>query len=183
MLKVKSRIKDVAWNIGTKTSTVTLSSEIRPKDLADLLEKDLNVGFEEYDERQSDQMRKYYWELIPKLARKHKLKNSEVHNMMLRDYSEVFMFDNSPVVVEIPDTEEAEKQSLRDEKVHLLPTSEVRVYDDATYRVYFLLKGSHQLTKKQYVRLLEGLIEECKAAGISTETPEEIARIKALWSQ
>lgn len=42
--------------------------------------------------------------------------------------------------------------------------------------------GSHVYNKKQMNRLLDAVIQDCKAVGIQTETPEELARMIESWS-
>lgn len=49
-----------------------------------------------------------------------------------------------------------------------------------TIRCYY---GSSRYNTKQMSRLIDNLIEDCKALGIPTETPEQIEKIKSLWAQ
>ena len=46
-----------------------------------------------------------------------------------------------------------------------------------------LYYGSSTYDTKQMSLLLQNIIEDCKAQGIPTETPNEIARLKALWGE
>lgn len=43
--------------------------------------------------------------------------------------------------------------------------------------------GSSSYDKAEMGRLLDDLIEDAKALGIETESPDEIARIKSLWGE
>ena len=43
--------------------------------------------------------------------------------------------------------------------------------------------GSSTYNSKEMSVLLDNIIDECKAAGIPTETPEEIARMKEEWNR
>lgn len=47
-----------------------------------------------------------------------------------------------------------------------------------TIRCYY---GSSRYNTKQMSRLIDNLVEDCKALGIPTETPEQIEQIKSLW--
>ena len=51
---------------------------------------------------------------------------------------------------------------LTDSELHLMPTGRSFKQDDDTYDIYVKLKNSHNLTKKQFSRLLDGAIEERK---------------------
>ena len=46
------------------------------------------------------------------------------------------------------------------------------------YRVY---RGSHTYDSSEMAQLIAGTVDECQAMGIQTETPEELARMAALW--
>lgn len=45
-----------------------------------------------------------------------------------------------------------------------------------------LYKGSSTYDSKQMSRLIDYIVEEAQDLGIETDTPDEIARMKALWS-
>lgn len=46
-----------------------------------------------------------------------------------------------------------------------------------------LYSGSSTYDTAQMSRLLDLIIQDCKIQGIPTETPDEIARLKALWGE
>lgn len=46
-----------------------------------------------------------------------------------------------------------------------------------------LYYGSSEYDTSQMHRLLELIIEDCREQGIQTDTPEEIARMEALWGE
>jgi hypothetical protein len=46
-----------------------------------------------------------------------------------------------------------------------------------------LYYGSSTYDSSQMSRLLDLIIQDCKEQGIPTETPDEIARLKALWGE
>lgn len=50
-------------------------------------------------------------------------------------------------------------------------------------REVFCYSGSSAYNTKEMSRLIDWLIEEAKGLGITTATPEEVARMKDLWSE
>ena len=46
------------------------------------------------------------------------------------------------------------------------------------YRIY---KGSSQFDSREMAILINGIVDDAKALGISTETPEQIANMLSLW--
>ena len=84
----------------------------------------------------------------------------------------------------IPEDESARERIDEDMEIHLAPTDTLEVAEDQTIlRVYQKLKGSHEYNTKEMSDLLNGLISECKEMGIETATPEEIARMIALYEE
>ena len=132
-------------------------------------------------EKRSLDANSYYWLLLGKLAKVHKISNNYCHNVMLRRYGVLEEFDGSPVYTVIPDTDEAEKKADESEKYHIKPTSNVREGNDGKmYRTYVLLKGSHSYDTAEMSRLISGLRDECLQCGIPVETPDEIAQLLSL---
>ena len=65
------------------------------------------------------------------------------------------------------DTDEAEEQILEAEKTHLKPTSRVIEGQDGNiYRLYVLLKGSSAMDKEEFSALMDGILDECRQAGL-----------------
>lgn len=52
-----------------------------------------------------------------------------------------------------------------------------------TFNCYIVFKETHTLDTKEMARLIDGTVQEAKQLGIETATPEELARMKALWGE
>ena len=105
-----------------------------------------------------------------------------LHNLLLRRFGEDEDIDGQTVYLILPDSHEAEKKAQESETYHLRPTSQTKEGKDGkTYRTWVLLKGSHDMDTKAFSRLLDGLIEECKAQGIDTMTPDQIERMMRAY--
>lgn len=126
----------------------------------------------------------YYWVLLGKMADALRLPKPEVHNRMLRAYGQVQGIEGRLVTVTIPDTEEAEKQTLMAESFHVRPTSQVKLgTKNQMFRTYLLLKGSHELNTQEFSMLLDGTVQEAKQLGIETLTPMELEAMYAEHSK
>lgn len=105
----------------------------------------------------------YYWSLLSELAGVLRTSNEQLHFEMLKRYSTVTAWATLDTV------DLSKVYSFRyNEEVN-------RVDHTVYYRIY---TPSEELDTKEFARLLDGLIDECKAAGIETATPEEVARMK-----
>ena len=127
----------------------------------------LDIIIKKHRKKRSLDANAYYWVLISKLAKVLNTSNAEIHNHLLRLYGEPELFDGIPVYTTIPETEEAEKKVNTLMDYHLAPTSQVREGNDGVmYRTYRLIRGSHTFNSEEMARLIDGLIESCKEAGI-----------------
>lgn len=135
-----------------------------------LKDKDVTLTVKPYRAKRTLSANAYYWKLLGELAKVLKVSNPYLHNQLLRRYGVV----NGDMFVNIPDTDEAARKTDESETYHLKPTSAVQ----GDFRIYLMLKGSRDMNKEEFSRLLNGLIDECKECGIETMTPDEIARLK-----
>ena len=58
-----------------------------------------------------------------------------------------------------------------------------REIDGKIFNCYLVFKETHTLDTKEMSRLIDGTVQEAKQLGIETATPEELARMKALWGE
>lgn len=144
--------------------------------------KKYSVEIKEYREPRSSDANSYYWVLLGRLHKALNISRNYCHNLMLRRYGTLERFDEKPVYLVIPDTEEAAKKADEAETYHIKPTSSVRTGKDGkTYRTYMLLKGSHDYDTAEMSALIDGIVEECRQVGIETMTPLELERLKDEW--
>jgi len=113
----------------------------------------------------------YYWSMVNELAKAVGNPIAVQHNLLLRDYSEVLEIDGAPVVVLIPDTEEAEKEVLNSSVLHLIPSDKV----ENGSRYHCILLGSSMMDSKQMARLIDGTAEEMKALRLVPPPTAEMA--------
>lgn len=133
----------------------------------------LSLEIKPYRAKRSLDANAYYWVLLTKLAKVLNTSNSELHNSMLRKYGFYEYIDGKLFMTVLPDTDEAQKKILGAEEYHLKPTSDVREGKDGVmYRTYIMLRGSSTYNTEEMARLIDGLITDCKCAGI---TDSEIA--------
>ena len=53
----------------------------------------------------------------------------------------------------------------------------------AKFNCYIVYKETHTLDTKEMAKLIDGTVQEAKQLGIETATPDELARMKALWGE
>lgn len=170
----------VSWTDGGASGLCLTLRTPQAKVIASQLEpeQEYDVEIKKHRKKRSLSANAYYWALIGKLADALKAPQTLVHNMILRDYGQMERYGGKLVYVVLPDTAEAEEKAGRAETYHLKPTSQTKYgLDGQVYRTWMLLRGSSTYNTHEFSRLLDGLIEECKDAGIETMTPAELARL------
>lgn len=146
----------------------------------------LSLEIKPYKRQRSLNANAYYWTLLTKLATAVGLSNPECHNMMLRGYGQPEVIDSVNVYLPIPDTEDAARKVDNYTDYHFQPTSQVKQGNNGImYRTYKLLRGSHTYDTAEMARLIDGLISECKHAGIPDReiaTPDEQRILKEKYN-
>lgn len=145
----------------------------------------LSLEIDKYHAKRSLKSNDYYWTLLSKFAKVLHLSNPEAHNRMLCNYGVDEVIDGKRVLMPIPDTEEAARTARNAHEYHIKPTSEVKTgKDGVVYRTYKLLRGSRTYNTSEMARLIDGLISECKEAGIPDSeiaTPNEKRLLKERY--
>ena len=169
MMEFTGKFSDLMIDLFIKKQKIVLTvnedakqafEELRNCDLIDIVIK-------KHRKKRSLDANAYYWVLVSKLAKVLDSSNPEIHNYLLRMYGEPELFDGIPVYTTIPETEEAERKVNTLMDYHLAPTSQVREGNDGVmYRTYRLIRGSHTFNTEEMARLIDGLVESCKEAGI-----------------
>lgn len=100
-------------------------------------------------------------------------------NKLIADYGQEEFIDGQIVVL---------KSNLPPDKmcnVEYLHTDCVRITEENGKEVYFykVFRGTHTYNSWEMAKLIDGTIQECKNVGVETATPDEIARMNALWAQ
>ena len=183
MTNLKGRILEVKYKWGQVTLLLQVDSSLESlQALSEECRSDLlSIDIKKHKEKRSLNANKYYWEMLGKLADKLKISNNRLHNTLLARYGEFKTFDGKIIEVEIPESESASNKVLEDSTTHLKPTSAIVFKKGELYRVYMMLLGSSEMNTKQFSRLVDGLLSECKEVGIPTISDEEVERMLANW--
>lgn len=133
----------------------------------------------EHKEKRSLSQNSYYWCLCGKVAQKTRVPTAVIHNQNLRDLGLVLRINEELVPIYLPDTDEAEKTALSADTYHIKPTSHVKEGKDGKlFRCYVMLRGSSTFNTEEMTALLDLMIQEAKAQGIETMTPDELAKMR-----
>lgn len=178
-MKMRGRLKEIMQDVLNGGFIISFHVQAVPSGVETLREEnDLAISLKKWREHRSLSANAYYWVLVGKLSELTGQPNAVIHNMLLRRYGVAEIVGGQLLTVMVPDTDEAERETLEKEIYHLKPTSKLKEGKDGRmFRAYILLKGSSDFDTKEMARLIDGTIEECKEVGIDTLSTEEVRRM------
>lgn len=139
----------------------------------------LSIEIKKYRDKRSREANNYFWHLCGKIA--EKLSEEKVK----RTKEEIYRDAIKESGVWCDDEVEPDKVKWRcaaweqigtgwfTERVDFTPDGEKEII-----RFYY---GSSRYNTKQMSRLIDNIVQDCKAMGIETLTPDKLAEIKSLW--
>ena len=145
------------------------------------VDRDIVWDLSEHKEKRSLSQNAYYWVLCGKVSQATRISTAAIHNQNLRDLGLVWRVNDELVPIYLPDTEEAEKVAINAETYHIKPTSKTKEGKDGkVFRCYVMLRGSSTFTTDEMSALLDLMIQEAKAQGIETITPDELEHMREI---
>ena len=170
---MRGKIKDLTFNRdGEQIISFLLSpGEDFRYSYDDLNGKELNIEVKEYRKKRSLNANNYAWELITKLADKLRISKEETYFKMLKDYGQSAM-------ISVFSSVDIERYGLK-----YYEKAGESVLNGKEYTHYKVYKGSSEFDTREMSIFIDGIVEECKNVGIETMTPNEIAKMEALWRE
>lgn len=137
----------------------------------DLKDKEkLSIDIKQHREKRSLNANNYAWKLITEIADVLCASKDELYLLMLKRYGQselISVLSHIPIEHYVKYFEEAGESTLNGKLFK-------------HYRVY---KGSSEFDSREMAIFIDGIISEAKELGIQTETPNQIAEMKARWGE
>lgn len=134
--------------------TRQLTFEVNPDEVKELPEH-CELTIEKWSPDRGMSQNAKYWSVVNEIAKLTRQPKSAVHNHLLNEYGEIEYTNGEPVVIVL----KSGYNYLTDSELHLMPTGRSFTQDGTTYDIYFKLKNSQNLTRKQFSRLIDGALE------------------------
>lgn len=201
-MDLKGRIENLYRDFKTGKWNILLSLENYPaEEINDLLDCEIAIRLNKCRNKRSLDANAYFYVLVNKIAERAKLSDIEVHDKLLSQ-NLAYVIENGAVdwivadwksnahrLVKLAVTEHGKQQfkyyydSLQDVALNK-PNGEP--YRDSegnpkTSRIFWHIKGSHEMDTKEMARLIDATVEEAKDLGIETMTPTDIEKMKQMW--
>ena len=186
MIELVGWVKDISRSMDGRTRLLFESETDFTASADTLLAYDLiRVKIAKYKVKRSLDANAYYWVLLTKLSRLLHVSNNELHNRMICDYGQPWVVSGSLHRAMLPDTDEVAEKVARSAEYHLRPTTQViTLADGRNYRTYITMRGSSSYNTEEMARLIDGLISDCRSAGMTDAdimTPAEKMKLKEVY--
>lgn len=128
--------------------------------------------FDTYARKRSSDANAYMWVLVNEIAKKLQASDIEIYKSLVRDYGVFF------------------DVALEAEKAKSIMTGWTRqgigwiaekVSENGKEVIARLYYGTSAYSRKQMARVIDGTVDEAESLGIQTKTPDEIAKLVAMW--
>jgi hypothetical protein len=175
-MKAKCRIKDFAKSIhGNRVLSLDILSGMNEQELNELNDRDLSIDIKQWRERRSLDANAYFWVLCDRLSEVTGRGKSEIYRDEIRDIG-----GNSETVCVMDKA--VDKLRSAWEKNGLgwqTETFDSKLDGCTNVTLYY---GSSAYDKAQMARLIDNVVQDCKAVGIETMTPDQLDRLKEEWA-
>ncbi len=171
---MKGRLIDLVVGMdGKQRITVSVDEDFR-ETWNELHDADISVEIKKYRKRRSLDANAYAWVLIDKLANKLNLTKVEVYRELIRNIGGV----SQTVCVKTEAVEALCSGWKHNGLGWFVETFPSKLPGCTNVILYY---GSSCYDTRQMGNLIDLLVEDCKAQGIETATPDELARYKNEW--
>lgn len=130
-------------------------------------DKEKIFDVKEHKEKRSLNANNYYWKLVNEIANKLHTSKEEVHERMIKRYSQ------SEYISVLEDVDLSSYIKYSEQK-------NTFIHNNKRFKSYLVFKGSSEMNKKEMSILIDGIVSEAKEMGIETLTPDEIAKLEFI---
>lgn len=178
MLKLRARIEDLTSKQGV--SVITLAGNRSPEEVEPYKDKDLDVEIKEHKDRRSLDANACLWACLGELAGTLGFTNWDMYLIELKAYGQ---FVNVRIREEaLPafaknwrTVDEVGSETVIEEIIN--PDTGYPEDREVTYKYVNCYFGSHTYNTKEFSRLLSGVIEDMKSAGLTPPPSEDMRRM------
>lgn len=176
-MDLTGRLCEVSRDFRTRKPILKFVINEEPNGIEDLADKELKIKVGKQTKQRSLDANAYFHVLCDKLRQELGISMAHCKNHLITSYGQIEYIDDEIAAI---------KSNIPFEKMREMETPHLRFHSmspDGQY-MYILYRGSHTYSTEEMHKLLTGTIQECLSVGnIETKTPDEIAKLEALWGE
>ena len=175
---MKGRIIDFVFGLNRKQRiTVEIDNDFRNK--YDLLKDfDVEVTIQKYRQKRSKTANAYFHLLVNKVSQETGESEEQIKKRLVLSYGVHDTDDEGNTIgFKLPATVDVEKI------YPYVKCFDTRVENGKKFNCYLVYKRTSDMNTKEMSNIIDAIVSEAKELGIETDTPEEIAKQKAIWAE
>ena len=189
MIDLTGRIVSISRNFWSRKPEITLEVNEDIAEFEELGKAELRIRLWRKKVLRSLDSNGYFYLLVNKLAIKLGESDQDLHDKYLRENLAFILNDEGAVDWRVTAWKSNKYGLYHDggewflDTYTTIPISCELVGMESEGKVFWHIKGSHQMDSQEMSRLIDCVIRDCQEQGITTATPDEIARMEALWER
>ena len=177
MIESKARLVDVSTDYMTGRFRLTFEMEsFLPAMVDRIKECCLRLTIRKWKNKRSLDANAFMWVILGQMAQILATSPEELYEEMLQRYGILDSDENGYVVI----TVRADIDMVSRAKDHW---KYYRTSEDGSWKFWIRLKGTSEYDSAEMAYFIERVVEEAQELGIDTSTPDERARLAALWGK
>lgn len=175
---MRGKLIDLSFGMNRKQRiTVEVDGDFRSK-FDQLKEFDLDIEIKKHRNRRSLSANAYFHVLVHSIAEARGLGNEEVKEQLVCEYGALAKDEDGLTV--------GFKLPVKVDVSTIYPyvkCFDTREENGKLFKCYLVYKATSDMDTGEMARLIDGTIMEARELGITTDTPEQLARYKEDWSR
>lgn len=129
----------------------------------------LDIQIKKYRNKRSGRANRYFWKLLQDLCEYQSIDTIEDYKKRVRELG-IFRI----MTTESENVKTIEYMWNKNGMAWFIDIFDTEIIKNKEYKVLHLYYGSSSFNSKQMSRLIDNLVQDCKAVGLETKSPEEI---------
>lgn len=166
------------WKTDQVHMTFAIDDESCLREIEELKDSKLSIIVKKYRKKRSLDANAYFHVLVGKIADKLTISKAHAKNILISKYGQVQLLPDGDAMIYKTNAPVEYMHEL--ETLHSIPVK-FGVENGKEVVFYKIYRGSHTYDSKEMSDLIQGTVADAKELGIETMTPDELARMTAMW--
>lgn len=177
-LDTTGTIKDIDIDYKTHKAKISLLLDTKQLDIVEELKNEdkLNIELKKYRKHRSLDANAYFWKLLTELCELAEIDTVEEYKRRIKELGIFRQFK-----IEKDNIKTFEKMWTAQGIAWFCEIADTTYIGDTEFKIINAYYGSSSFNSKQMSRLIDGVVQDCKAYGIETKPQEEIESLLRSW--
>lgn len=179
-LDTTGTIKDIDIDYKTHKAKISLLLDTKQLDIVEELKNEdkLNIELKKYRKHRSLDANAYFWKLLTELCELAEIDTVEEYKRRIKELGIFRQFK-----IEKDNIKTFEKMWTAQGIAWFCEIADTTYIEDTEFKIINAYYGSSSFNSKQMSRLIDGVVQDCKAYGLETKPQEEIDSLLKEWDK